>query len=176
LKSYKELAKNHSPFDSLDVLEHHLGELVEGDLTITIGVNLVDDLLNDGLIKVLTEGKDLFDFINGDRSTTVLVEHLEGRLKFVIAQQVLFIHSGNNELRVIDGTTSVGVNLIKHFIDFSIVEGSSEVFGVSSLDFILGEFTVAIEIHGSEDSIDLLFLLLGQKLTSNESEGGLLQL
>ena len=44
------------------------------------------------------------------------------------------------------------------------------------LDLVLLEFSISIKIHGSEDLVDLLLLLLREKLTGNESIGGLLKL
>jgi len=89
---------------SLDILKHHLGEFFIGNFTVTVGINLFDDLLNHLLIKVLSEGENLFDLGNGDGATTVLIEHLESSLKFVVTQEVLFVQSGNNEFRVFDLT------------------------------------------------------------------------
>ena len=63
---------------SLDVFEHHLSEFIEGDLTITVGVNLSENLLDNFLVEVLAEGEHLLDLIHGNGTTTVLVEHLEG--------------------------------------------------------------------------------------------------
>lgn len=39
----------------LDVLEHHGGELVVRNLAITVLINLLNDLLNDFFVEVLSE-------------------------------------------------------------------------------------------------------------------------
>ena len=49
---------------SLDVLEHHLGELVERDFSVTVGVDLAEDLLHNFLVEVLAEREHLLDLVN----------------------------------------------------------------------------------------------------------------
>jgi len=51
---------------SLDVFEHHFGKFVEGNLTITIGIYLLDDFIDNTLFKILTKGKDLLDLVGRD--------------------------------------------------------------------------------------------------------------
>jgi len=97
-------------------------------------------------------------------------------LELVAAHEVLFVHGGDNEFGVIDGSRIIEIDLSKHLIDFSVVDSSSEILEVSLLQFILGKFTITIEIHGFEHFIDILFLILGEELRSDESKGGLLQL
>ena len=67
----------------VDVLEHHLSELVVRDLAIAVLVDLLDDRVDDGLVQSLSEGKDLLDLVSRDGTTAVLVEHLEGGLQLV---------------------------------------------------------------------------------------------
>jgi hypothetical protein len=74
-----------------------LGKLVIGDLSVTVLVNLLDDLGNNFFIKVLSEGENLFDFVNGDGTTTVFVEHFESSLQLVIRQEILFVEGSYNE-------------------------------------------------------------------------------
>ena len=81
----------------VNIFEHHLGKLIIGDLSVTVLVNLLDNLRNNVLIKVLTEGENLFDFINGDGTTAVFVEHFESSLQLVIRQEILFIQGGYYE-------------------------------------------------------------------------------
>jgi len=47
---------------------------------------------------------------------------------------------------------------------------------ISALDFSLVQLTITIGIHGSENLINVLPFLLGEKLGSNESKCGLLEL
>lgn len=155
---------------------HHLGELLEGDLTVTVGVNLLDNLSNNLLVKILTESQNLLDLVGRNGASTIFIEHFESSLKLVVAEQGLLVHCGNDELRVVDGSGTVGIDLLEHLIDLLVVEGSTEVLSETLLDLVLGELTVTIDIHGSEDLVDLLLLLLVQQLTRDESVSSLLQL
>ena len=74
-----------------------MGKLVIGDLSVTVLVNLLDDLGNNFFIKVLTEGEHLFDFVNGDGTTAVFVEHFESSLQLVIRQEILFVEGSYNK-------------------------------------------------------------------------------
>jgi len=47
---------------------------------------------------------------------------------------------------------------------------------ISILNFFFGELTITVDVHGSENLIDGLFLWLAEELGSDESIGGLLQL
>ncbi len=138
-----------------------MGKLIIGDLSVTVLVNLLDDLRNNFFIKVLAEGENLFDFVNGDGTTAVFVEHFESSLKLIIRQQILFIEGGYHELGVLDLTVAVSVNLVEHVINFFVGQVSSEILLVSFLDFVLLQLSVTVEVHGSEDLIDLLLLVLG---------------
>ena len=123
----------------------------------------------------MTETEDLLDLVCRDGTTAVLVEHLEGGLQLVVAEQVFLVHGSDDEFRVIDGSTSISIDLVEHFIDFFIGETLTEVFSITILDLFLGEFTIAVDVHGSEDLVDLLLLVLGQELGGDESESGLLK-
>jgi hypothetical protein len=89
---------------------------------------------------------------------------------------LLLVHGGDNKLGVFDFTVTISVNIGEHGIDLIVVEFLTEELLVADLDFFLGEFTITIKIHSLEDFIDLFLLLLGEKLGSNESIGGLLKL
>ena len=161
---------------SLDVLEHHFGELVKGNLTVTIGIDLLDDVVDDCLLKILTKGKDLLDLISGDGTTTIFIEHLERRLELVVGEEVLLVHGGNHEFGVINSTTAIDIDLIEHLIDFLVGHGLTEVLEISIFDLLLVELTVTVGIHGSEHFIDAFSFLLGEELTGNESKSCLLEL
>lgn len=160
---------------SLDVLEHHLRELLVRDFAVPVRVDLLDDLLDHGLIQVLAEGKHLLDLLDGDGAATIFVEHFEGRLQLVVAQQVLLVQRCDNELRVLDLAGAVGVDLLEQLVDFLVGELSAEELGISFLDLVLLELAVAVQVHGSEHLVDLLLLLLGQQLRGDEGVRGLLQ-
>ena len=157
------------------VFEHHLGELIEGNFTVAISINLLDDLVHDFFIEVLPETEDLLDLVGRDGTTAVLIEHLEGSLQLVVAQQVLLVHGSNDEFRVINGPTSIGINLVEHFIDFFVGETLTEVFSITVLDLFFGEFTITVDVHGSEDLVNRLLLVFRQELGGDESESGLLK-
>ena len=67
-------------------LGHHLDELVELDLAVAIFIDLLDDgvdsLGREGV--GATEAEDLTDFISGDDTRAVLVEHAEGCVQFLL--------------------------------------------------------------------------------------------
>ena len=158
------------------VLLHHFSELFEGNLTIAVGINLLDDLVDDLFVKILPERENLLDFVGRDGTTTIFVEHLESSLKLVVADQILFVHGSHNELRVVDFSGTIGINLGEHLVNFLVVERSSEELKVTILDFFLGELSVTIDVHSSEDLVNRLLLLLTQELGGDESVSGLLQL
>jgi hypothetical protein len=137
---------------------------------------LLDDFVNDFLVQVLTEGQYLLDFIVGNGTTAILIEHLKCGLKFVGAEKSLVVHGCDNELRVIDFTTSISIDLVEHLINLIIPELLAKVFSVSELDFLLGEFTITVDVHGFENFIYFLLFLLGEELRGNECVGCLLEL
>ena len=97
-------------------------------------------------------------------------------MELVVGKQVLLVHSGDNELRVVNFSRVVSVNLLEHFIDFLVVQRSSEELEITVLNFIFGELSITINIHGSENLVNGLFLLLSKQLRGDESISGLLQL
>lgn len=159
-----------------DILEHHGGEFLERNLSVSILVHLLDDLLDHRLFQLLSERKHLFDLVSGDGTSTVLVEHFKCSMKLVVGEQVLLVHGGHNELRVVNLTISIGVDLSEHLVNLLLGELSSEELHVSVLNLFLGEFSIAIYVHGSEHLVDLLLLLLAQQLRGDEGKGRLLQL
>jgi len=158
------------------VLEHHGGELFVRDLTITVLIDLLDDLVHDALVEGLTEGQHLLDLVGRNGTTAVLVEHLEGSLQLVGREEVLLVHGGDDELRVVDLTVTVGIDAVEHLIDLLVGQVLAEELLIADLDLFLVEFTITVEVHGAENLIDLLLLLLGKKLSGNERIGGLLEL
>lgn len=163
-------------FSILDVLQHHGSKLFVRNLTVSVLVDLLDDLLHDCLFKMLTKGKHLLDLVRRDGTSAILVEHLERSMEFVVAEEILLIHGGDHELRVVDLTVAVRVDLGKHFIDLLVGQTLAEVISVPVFNFLLGKFSVTISIHGTEDLVNVFLLLLGQELGGDESVSGLLQL
>ena len=160
----------------VDILEHHLGELVVRDLTVAIFVDLLDDRIDDRLVEGLTEGQHLLDLVGRDGAAAVLVKHLERGLQLVAAKEVLLVHRCNDELGVLDLTIAILINAGKHLVNLFVRKRFAEEFGIAELDLLLGELAVTVDIHGAEDLVDLLLLLLGKQLGGDESVGGLLQL
>ena len=63
---------------------HHLEELMEVDLTVTVFIDFLDDSLKLLLSVQFSEfvaGKKLEELLLVDSATTVCVEHLEGRFQ-----------------------------------------------------------------------------------------------
>jgi len=159
----------------LAVFKHHLGEFIEGNFTVAISINLLDDLVHDFFIEVLTEAEHLLDLIGRNGTTAILVEHLECSLELVVAEQVLLVHGGNDKFGVVNGSGSISIDFVEHVINFLVGQTFTEVLRITVLDFLLGELTIAVDIHGSEDLVDLLLLVFGQELGGDESESGLLK-
>lgn len=143
----------------MDVLEHHGGELLVGDLTVTVGVDLGDDLGHDSLVEGLAEGEHLLELVCRDGATAVLVEHLERSVELVVAEQALLVHGGDHELGVVDLAVAVSINLSKHFVDLLVGETLAEVLCVSILYLLLRELAVAVDVHCSEHFVNVLLLL-----------------
>jgi len=131
------MLEQSSEVSGFNVLDHHCGELFVRNLAITVGINLLDDLVDDCLVKGLTEGENLLDLIGRDGTTTVLVEHLECSVQLVVAQEALLVHGGHHKLRVVDLSISIGINLGKHIVNLLVRETLSEVFFITVLDFLL---------------------------------------
>lgn len=153
-----------------------MGEFLVRNFSIAIGVDLLDDLLDNLLVEVLAEGKDLLDLSNGDGTTAIFVEHPECSLQLIVTQEVLLVKRCHNELRVLDFTRAISIDFVKQVVDFLVSKLAPKEFSISFLDLVLLELAVTIQIHGSENLVDLLFFLLGEQLRGNESVSGLLQL
>jgi hypothetical protein len=133
---------------------HKLLELLVRDLTVPIDVDLIDDFVNQFVVKVLTEGKNSLKLFGRNGTSSVLVEHLECRVQLAARIQRLHIHCGNDKFGVVNGSTVVRVDLRKHLIDLLIGQALSEMLRISFLNLILRELTIAIEVHGSKNIID----------------------
>ena len=107
---------------------------------------------------------------------TYFVEHLEGSEEFLVCEERLFAHGGDDELRVVDEARLVNVDGLEHLEDILLLHGLSEEFVVAIEDLLLGQLTIAIFVNGLENLREVLLLILCQKLTGNEGEGGLLEL
>jgi Ca2+-binding EF-hand superfamily protein len=151
----------------LAVLKHHLGELIERDFTIAVSINLLDDLVDDFFVEVLTETEDLLDLVGRDGTTAILIEHLESSLELVVAEQVLLVHGSNDEFRVINSSTSISIDLVEHLIDFFIGKTLTEVFA-----FIASQLLSKNE----KESIDKVFRAMDVngdgKLSKEEIKNG----
>jgi len=82
----------------LNILKHHGGKLVIRNFSVSVLINLFNDHLNDIFVEVLSERQDLLNLVSGDRTSAILVEHLKGSLKLVIAEQILLVHRCDDEL------------------------------------------------------------------------------
>ena len=102
---------------------------------------------------------------------TYFVEHLEGSEEFLVCEERLFAHGGDDELRVVDEARLVNVDGLEHLEDILLLHGLSEEFVVAIEDLLLGQLTIAIFVNGLENLCEVLLLVLCQKLTGNEGEG-----
>jgi len=121
---------------------------------------LLDNLLDDFLVQVLSEGKYLLNLFGRDGTTTILVEHLESSVELVVGKDTLLVHCGNNKLGVVDFTTAISVALVEHIIDLFSGQRFSKVFGIAVHDLFFGELTITVDVHGTEDLVDIFLLLL----------------
>ena len=56
----------------------------------------------------------------GDCATPIFVEHVECCFELFLGEELILGHGCNDELRVLDLTTFVSVNCIKHLVDFFV--------------------------------------------------------
>jgi len=72
MKAGKQDSSSSSSTSSILELLHHLSELLERDLAVTIRVNLLHDVIDCLLADCLSEAKDLLDFLCLNVTTAVL--------------------------------------------------------------------------------------------------------
>ena len=96
-------------------------------------------------------------------------------MKLVVGEKVLLVHGGNNKLRIVDESTLVSVDGIKHLLNVSLVEILSEELIIPVHDFLFGELSITVLINCLENLSQVLFFSFGEELTGNESESGLLE-
>jgi hypothetical protein len=171
------LELGHLPARSRADVFHHDDELFEGDVAVTVFVDLLDDLV-DGLGRhgvLAAEVEDLLDLVSGDGARAVLVEHLEGGLELIVGSEGVLVHGGQNELRVVDEAGAVGVDGVEHDLDLLVGHDLAVVLEVALLDLVHGELAVSVLVEGLEHLSEVVLLTLGDELGSNESVSSLLQ-
>ena len=86
---------------SLSDTAHHLKELLEVDLTVTVLINLCDSLVKLGLrvdVAELLAREQLQELARVNLPAIVRVEHLEGRLEVRLSEEGRRVHSRSQEL------------------------------------------------------------------------------
>ena len=160
---------------SLHPFEHHLSELIEADLTVSVNVNFLRNLHQIVLSKSSVKVDGLLDLVNRDRATTVLVEHFEGLLQLLVAQQLLLTHGGHHELRVVDLTRVVRVHLSEYSVDVPLTELLIEVVVVALSKLLLVEHSISIHVESPENLVDVCLLRRSEALGCQKGEGSLLE-
>ena len=156
---------------------HHLDELLELDLTVTILVDLFDngvDSLNAKSIRA-TEAENLADLISGDNTRAILVEHAEGGVQLLLRGQAALASGGNHEFGVVDEAAVISVDSTEHLLNLLVGHDSSVVFQVALFNFVHGKLAVSVLIEGSEDLGKVVTFLLAHELRCDESVSGLLE-
>lgn len=103
---------------SLGDTAHHLEELVEVNLSITVLVDLSDGLVELGLRVDVTEllaSEKREKLTRVDLATGVSVEHLEGCLQVCLTQEGSCVHRCSQELCVVDSARVVRVSTSQDF-------------------------------------------------------------
>ena len=59
------------------VAMHHVEEFIELDLAIFVFVDFFNNVFDHLLVDIFSKAKYFFNFIDGDASTLILVEHLK---------------------------------------------------------------------------------------------------
>lgn len=147
--------------DAAEAALHHLDELVVVDLSVAIGVDTVEQLLN--LLVVEREVVRLeaqLQLFGADRAAVVLVEVGEGRTQVVLLQVVVTLQARRDELRVVDEAVLVGVDDVHGVEDFVLVELDLGDLFEPVPEFVEGERTVTVLVHlgeGRTQRLDLVF-------------------
>jgi len=98
---------------------HHRDELFERDLSVTVGVHLLFNVLDRFCVQRIRTAKlkSCNDLASIDQTGAVLVEHPKGCLKSVLRNQLSFLHGSHHELRKVDETTLVSVDSVEYGCD-----------------------------------------------------------
>jgi len=156
---------------------HHCDELLEGDLSVSILVDLFNDSVDGSCAQGVrtSELQNFFNLFSRNNARAVLVEHLEGSLELVVRGQLTLVHGGNHELRVVNETASISVHGVEHDFDLFVRHHLSVVFKVTFLHFLDGELSVSVLVKGAENLGQVVSLSLREELGGNEGVGSLLE-
>ncbi len=110
---------------------------VGGSLLVNAGAvhHLQNVVIIDAFLQVFA---NIFEFLEVNHSVLVLVEHLEGGASEVFGPIPGLVHGRHQELRVVNSTVSVGVNLLEHTLDLVVVDRGTEVLVVALFDLVHG--------------------------------------
>lgn len=130
-------------------VEHAVLELRIRDVTIVVSINLTHDFRPD-FLSLLGDGataEHSLKLVWADSSITVLIEDLEGLLEVWFGEQLDFVESRCNELRVVDITVAIAVSFFHHGNDilFLEIENLSDGRHVL-LELLKRELTVVIGV------------------------------
>ena len=120
------------------------------------------------MVERAVEVNRLLDLLNGDSAAGVLVEEAERPLQFLIAQQLLRRHGGNDELGVIDHTALVSVNFLEHGLELSVRMLVTIEVSVAVFELINVQAAVTISVESAEDLVDVS--LFGRRETLGRQE------
>ena len=149
------------PLDSL--CHHHADELLVVDVTITINISLSDHLIDFLVGEFLSEvGHNVTELSGRNETVAISVEDLEGLNKLLLGVSVLHLtgHEGK-ELWEIDGSVTVGIDLIDHVLELSLgwvlTKGAHD-----STKFLGGDGAITVLIEEGESFLELSNLFFSQ--------------
>ena len=130
-------------------VEHAVLELRIRDVTIVVSINFTHDFSPD-FLSLLGDGATAEHspkFVRADSSITVLIEDLEGLLEVWFGEQLDFVESRCDELRVVDIAVAIAVSFFHHGYDirFLEIENLSDSRHVL-LELLKRELTVVIGV------------------------------
>lgn len=130
-------------------VEHAVLELRIRDVTIVVSINLTHDFSPDflSLLGDSTTAEHSLKLVRADSSITVLIEDLEGLLEVRFGEQLDFVESRRDELRVVDIAVTIAVSFFHHGYDIRFLE--IENLGDSRhvlLELLKRELTVVIGV------------------------------
>ena len=145
---------------------HHLDELLVVDLTVAVNIGLANHLIDLLVREFLSEvGHDVTKLGSGDETISVLIEDLESLKDLLLRVSVLHLTSHHGkELREIDGSVSVGVDLVDHIGKLGL-RGVLSKRSHDSSQLLGGDRTISVLIEQGESFLEFSDLFFGELIS-----------
>ena len=143
-------------------IEHAVLELRIRDVTIIVSINLTHNFSPDflSLLGDSTTAEHSPKFVRADSSITVLIEDLEGLLEVWFGEQLDFVESRCDELRVVNITIAIAVSFFHHGYDIRFLEIENLGDGRHILlELLKREFAVVIGVPLRKHRVQIFQLL-----------------